>query len=380
MNIAFDAKRITHNATGLGNYSRFIVHTLAEYYPENNYTLCSTGIGNPHLYENLVNFRSIQLSLPEGTINQAFPSYWRNWGVKTILKEKEIDIYHGLSNELPVGLYKSKQIGTILTIHDLAFIRYPQFYSSIDRLVYRKKYGTSARNADHIIAVSEYTKQDIIETLDIEPARISVVYQGCSSIFSQVRPEQVAFVRGHYQLPERYILFVGTIEERKNLLLAVRALALLKDKDIKLLAIGRRTTYCNIIMAEAQKLGLKGRVHLLHQIPTHHLPGFYSGANIFVYPSRFEGFGIPIIEALNAGVPVIGATGSCLEEAGGAHSLYTSPNDAEELCHLMQSILDNQHLATQMIINGKHYAKRFSPSHIARELRSIYENVLLTHD
>lgn len=380
MNIAFDAKRITHNATGLGNYSRFVVSTLAEYYPENNYLLCSPSVGNPRLYEDLLHSRSVTLRTPEGTLGQALSSYWRNWGLKSMLRKEEVDIYHGLSNELPIGLYNYKHIGTVLTMHDLAFIRYPQFYKAIDRVLYRKKYGASARHADHVIAVSESTRQDVIDIFGVEPERVSVVYQGCSPIFAQAKPEQAAFVRGHYQLPERYILFVGSIEERKNLRLAVEALAGLRDKDIALVAVGRRTPYCDLVMSEAKRLGLERRVRLLHNIPTRHLPGFYAGATMFVYPSRFEGFGIPIIEALNAGTPVIGATGSCLEEAGGPNSLYTSPDDSEELSYLMQRILEDKALAEEMRQQGRAYAKRFSPKQIMRELRAVYENVLLTHD
>lgn len=380
MNIAFDAKRITHNATGLGNYSRFVVRTLAEYYPENNYLLCSPSVGNPRLYESLLEYRSVSLHTPETMLGQTLGSYWRNWGLKSLLKDEEVDIYHGLSNELPIGLYNYKRIGTVVTIHDLAFVRYPQFYSAFDRAMYRRKYGASARHADHVVAVSESTKQDVIELFGVEPERVSVIYQGCSPRFAQVKPEQVAFVRGHYQLPERYVLFVGSIEERKNLLLAVEALAIQPDKSLHLVAVGRRTPYCEAVYALARKLGVEKRVRLLHGIPNEHLPGFYAGAELFVYPSRFEGFGIPIIEALNAGVPVIGATGSCLEEAGGPSSLYTSPDDAEEMADMMSRILGSPSLAQEMIEEGKHYAKRFSPKHIMRELRVVYENVLLTHD
>lgn len=380
MNIAFDAKRITHNATGLGNYSRYIVQTLAEYQPENNYLLCSPTAGNPRLYEALLEHRSVVLQTPESSWGKLLGSYWRNWGLKPMLKKEDVDLYHGLSNELPIGLYDYKHIGTVVTIHDLAFVRYPKLYKPIDRALYRHKYGASARHADHVIAVSESTRRDVIEYFDVEPERVSVVYQGCSPIYSKAKPEQEALVRGHYQLPERYILFVGSIEERKNILLAVRALSLLADKRIHLVAVGRRTPYCDSVLAEARRLGLQSRVRLLHGVPTEHLPGFYKGAELFVYPSRFEGFGIPIIEALSAGVPTIGATGSCLEEAGGDYSLYTDPDDAHMLAELMSKVLDSEEQADTMRQEGLLWVRRFAPKSIARELRQIYENVLLTHD
>ncbi len=377
MNIAFDAKRITHNATGLGNYSRYIMRILAEYYPENDYLLLSTSEGNKHLYSSLMEHRNIKLQTPESQVAQVLSGLWRNFGLKNILKEEDIDIYHGLSNEIPIGLYKSEYVRTIVTIHDLAFIRYPEFYNIADRYLYKWKYGASARKADHVIAVSEYTKKDIVEILGVPEEKISVVYQGCSPRFASVKPEQIAFCRGSYQLPRRYMLFVGSIEERKNLKLAVQALALLEDKEIELVAVGRATPYCSTVLSEARRLGVSKRLRLMHNVPTEHLAGIYAGAELFVYPSRFEGFGIPLIEALNTGTPVIGATGSCLEEAGGPHSLYTDPDDAEMLADMMARVLSDRELRQTMIEEGKSYAKRFADKSVARNLRKVYEQVLL---
>lgn len=380
MNIAFDAKRITNNATGLGNYSRYIVQALAEYYPENNYLLCSPSPGNARLYSALMESRSISLHTPETPMGRALGTYWRNWGLKTLLRHQEVDIYHGLSNELPIGLYNYKRIGTVVTIHDLAFVRYPQFYRRADRLLYTYKYGQSARHADHVIAVSESTRRDVIEYFGVEPERVSVVYQGCSPLFGAVKPEQAAFVRGHYQLPQRYLLFVGSIESRKNVRLIVQALSLLPQRDLHLVVVGRRTPYADEVVTEARRLGVGARVRLLHGIPTEHLPGFYAGAEVFIYPSRFEGFGIPLIEALHAGVPAIGATGSCLEEAGGPHSLYTDPLDAHMLAEQISRVLDDIDLRQAMRHHGKLWVRRFMPKQIVRDLREIYETVLLTHD
>lgn len=381
MNIAFDAKRITNNATGLGNYSRYVVQVLAEYAPENNYLLCSPMVGSPHLYRDLLTHRNVDLATPgEGSLGRLLGSYWRNWGVKRLLKREDIDLYHGLSNELPIGLYRNRDIGTVLTLHDLAFVRYPQFYKRADRLLYTQKYGASARHADHVIAVSESTRQDIINYFDVEPSRVSVVYQGCSPAFALVKPERAAFVRGHYQLPQRYILFVGSIEERKNLRLAVEALSLLSDREVCLVAVGKRTPYCDVVQAQAKRLGVSSRVRLMHNIPNEHLLGFYAGAEVFVYPSRFEGFGIPIIEALSAGIPTIGAMGSCLEEAGGPDSLYTDPDDADMLASMITSILDSPERAAHMRKQGRIWVRRFSAKEIVQDLCAVYENVLLTHD
>ncbi len=380
MNIAFDAKRITNNATGLGNYSRFVLEALTEYRPENRYLLYSPSIGRPELYRELLEHRSVQLHTPHRALAFLGGSLWRNYSIPRLVREAKVDLFHGLSNELPLGLYRAQRVGTVVTIHDLAFIRYPQYYKPIDRLLYRRKYGASARAADHVITVSEQTRRDVIDIFGVEEERVTTVYQGCSERFAQIQPEEVAAARQALRLPQRYMLFVGSIEERKNLLLAVEALAQLQDKELHLVAVGRRTPYVQQVLDRARRLGVTSRLHLLHQVGSTYLPGIYGGAEVFVYPSRFEGFGIPIIEALNAGVPVIGATGSCLEEAGGPTSLYTDPDNADMLASLIDRVLIDISLRRLMIDEGRSYVERFTPKRIARDLSQVYEQVMLTYE
>ena len=380
MNIAFDAKRITNNATGLGNYSRFVLEALTEYRPENRYLLYSPSIGRPELYRELLEHRSVQLHTPHRALAFLGGSLWRNYSIPRLVREAKVDLFHGLSNELPLGLYRAQRVGTVVTIHDLAFIRYPQYYKPIDRLLYRRKYGASARAADHVITVSEQTRRDVIDIFGVEEERVTTVYQGCSERFAQIQPEEVAAARQALRLPQRYMLFVGSIEERKNLLLAVEALAQLQDKELHLVAVGRRTPYVQQVLDRARRLGVTSRLHLLHQVGAAYLPGIYGGAEVFVYPSRFEGFGIPIIEALNAGIPVIGATGSCLEEAGGPTSLYTDPDNADMLASLIDRVLIDISLRRLMIDEGRSYVERFTPKRIARDLSQVYEQVMLTYE
>ena len=380
MNIAFDAKRITNNATGLGNYSRFVLEALTEYRPENRYLLYSPSIGRPELYRELLEHRSVQLHTPHRALAFLGGSLWRNYSIPRLVREAKVDLFHGLSNELPLGLYRAQRVGTVVTIHDLAFIRYPQYYKPIDRLLYRRKYGASARAADHVITVSEQTRRDVIDIFGVEEERVTTVYQGCSERFAQIQPEEVAAARQALRLPQRYMLFVGSIEERKNLLLAVEALSQLQDKELHLVAVGRRTPYVQQVLDRARRLGVMSRLHLLHQVGATYLPGIYGGAEVFVYPSRFEGFGIPIIEALNAGIPVIGATGSCLEEAGGPTSLYTDPDNADMLASLIDRVLIDISLRRLMIDEGRSYVERFTPKRIARDLSQVYEQVMLTYE
>ena len=327
MRIGFDGKRAVQNFTGLGNYSRYIVDILCQFYPENEYVLYAPKKReNKRLDKLTKQYQQLQLSYPTTSSWKKLSSLWRVWGVTQQLEKEKIDIFHGLSNELPLNIHQS-EVKSIVTIHDLIFLRYPQYYHSIDRKIYTYKFRKACENADKIIAISECTKRDIIEYFRIPADKIEVVYQGCDpSFIHPVAAEKKREIRAKYQLPDHYILNVGSIEERKNALSAVQALTMLPEQ-IHLVIVGRHTEYTDKIERFIKENKLEERVHIISNVPFDDLPAFYQLAEIFVYPSRFEGFGIPIIEALYSGIPVVAATGSCLEEAGGPDSIYVHPDD-----------------------------------------------------
>ena len=375
MKIAFDAKRITHNATGLGNYSRYVVDILSNYYVENSYLLYSPSAGKNHLRNKLIERKNIQFHYPNGFFNKKFKSYWRSIGIVTDLKKEHPDLYHGLSNELPARLQHTG-IPSVVTIHDLIFVRYPQFYKPIDRNIYNYKFCSACKRANRIIAISEMTKQDIIQTYQIPEDKIDVVYQGCDiSFLRKETPEKLQQVAQKYNLPSHYILYVGSIEQRKNLLLVVRTLKKLQS-DIHLIAIGKRTPYTEFVEKYIQENNLQHRITILNNISFEDLPSFYQMASLFVYPSFFEGFGIPIIEALHSNTPVIAATGSCLEEAGGPNTLYVEPHDINDLKEKIDWVLSTPTQADAMRKAGKEYVKRFLDKKLASDLMQVYNKVL----
>lgn len=373
MKMAFDAKRIVSNGTGLGNYSRYVIDVLCRHFgPYNTFALFTPTRGKEEYRKRLKNYSCCRYKYPQGAWKMA-PAAWRSWGMT--YKLAQYDLYHGLSNELPLNIQQA-EIPTVLTMHDLIYKRYPQYYKPIDRAFYDFKYRRSCQAADRIIAVSEQTKHDLIHFYHINEAKIDVVYQGCDPIFattqSAIRKQEI---RTRYNLPERFMLYVGTIEERKNLKLAVNALKLMRDTDISLVAVGRSTSYAYETGEEAARLGVAGRLKMLSGVPLADLACFYQMASLFVYPSRFEGFGIPIVEALTSGVPVIAAKGSCLEEAGGPSSLYVNPDDAPALADYADMILSDTSLANRMIADGKEYVARFDDQEIALCLMETYNRV-----
>ena len=376
MKIGFDGKRAVQNRTGLGNYSRFVVDILSQYFSHGNeYVLYAPAKReNPNL-EKLLAREQVSIRYPQSKWNRTFRSLWRVWSICRDIQKDRIELFHGLSNELPLSI-RQCSIKSIVTIHDLIFIRYPQYYPYIDRQIYKYKFRKACENSDHIIAISETTKQDIIRFFGIREEKISVVYQGCDPVFKQPASEALKEeIRRKYRLPEKYILNVGSIESRKNLLLIVKALVNLPS-DVCLVAIGKRTPYTETVEKFIATHGLENRVQILTQIPFRELPAFYQMASVFVYPSRFEGFGIPILEAICSRVPVIAATGSCLEEAGGPACRYVHPDDAEGLANQVEQILSSPTLRQEMVQESLTYAQRFADEAIARDLMKVYQQIM----
>ncbi|MBQ7495821.1 MAG: glycosyltransferase family 4 protein, partial [Bacteroidaceae bacterium] len=320
--IGFDGKRAAQNRTGLGNYSRFVVRGLSRFSTAERLLLYVPKPGKAMALEGVDKERGVVLRSPDDYsgcwrhVWKRLRSLWRVWGVTDELAEDGVQIFHGLSNELPLNIRRAKGVKSVVTIHDLIFLRDPQYYKPIDRWIYRYKFRRACEQADRVIAVSECTKRDIIHFFGTPADKIEVVYQGCDDRFRQQVPGEIKEkVRARYQLPARFVLYVGSIEERKNLLLLAEAMPLLKDRDVQVVAVGRRTSYGKRIDTFIQRNGLDGRFRMMSGVPFADLPALYQMAEVFVYPSRFEGFGIPLLEALCSGTPAIGCTGSCLEEA-----------------------------------------------------------------
>ena len=375
MNIGFDAKRIVQNHTGLGNYGRYMIEILSRYYPDNHYFLFAPKQKRNERLTSLHSQKSVSFIYPSG-LDRIIPTIWRTTSVRKDLLNREIAVFHGLSNELPVGIRHSK-VKSVVSIHDLIFLRYPEFYNPVDRWIYRWKYQRACRIADKIIAISESTKRDIMTFFSVPEEKINVVYQGCHPQFRQkVSEEMKLAIQEKYRLPQRFLLYVGSIEKRKNLLLAVKALNKLPN-DIHLVAIGKATPYQKKVEAYARQSGVESRLHIRNYFQFSDLPAVYQSAVIFLYPSFFEGFGIPIIEALSCGVPVIASTGSCLEEAGGPDSIYVNPDDNQELATKILEVMNNSSLAKRMIEAGGKYVKRFDDELIASDIIRIYQTLYL---
>jgi glycosyltransferase involved in cell wall biosynthesis len=379
MKIGFDAKRAFFNRTGLGNYSRFVIRTLTEHYPENDYLLYSpkaNGNMHPEL-KPLLDTPSVTTRTPSGTMARfGLSAVWRSYALAKVAARDKVQLLHGLSNELPLG--KSADVKQIVTIHDLLFLRYPHLYTLVDLSIYKQKTRWACKAADKIIAVSQQTAQDIIDFYKVPASKIEVVYQGCHPSF---RVEYDSYVleriASKYSLPQDFILHVGTLEPRKNALLILKALVQLRNKTKPaLVLVGKETSYKEELISYARKENLMDQLYFRHNVSFEDLPKIYQLSRMFIYPSVFEGFGIPILEALSSRVPVITSKGSCFDEAGGPHSIYINPNDPEELADAILRIDNNATMATRMIIDGVAHSLKFEEQTVANNLMKVYREVL----
>ena len=370
MKIGFEAKRVFHNTTGLGNYSRDLIRIVSHYFPENTYFLYNPKKSKDTLF--VPNETNVFEKNPSTAFYKKYYNIWRQRGVLQDIEKDQIELFHGLSGELPSGL-KAKGIKSIVTIHDLIFIRYPHLYSFFDRKIHYLKFKKATINADLIIAISEQTKHDIIQYLRVDSSKIKVIYQGCNAIFkSNFSEESKKTVAQKYQLPEKFVLNVGTIEERKNALTIVKAI---KDLDVSLVLIGKETTYANQIHEYIKANNLQDKVHFLKGITTEELAIIYQLAMVFVYPSIFEGFGIPIIEALFSKTPVITNKNGVFPEAGGPSSLYIEPFDVDDLEQKINQVLTDATLSKNMREKGFEFAQKFNDELIAQQIISCYKEL-----
>ena len=365
--VGFDAKRVVRNGTGLGAYGRNLVNDLAALYPHMQLLLYAPDEGREDLARQVKSAQNLCMVYPKGAKNALQKAAWRSRGVVKDLLRDGVNVFHGLSGELPKGV-KAAGIDTVVTIHDLIFMRHPEFYHWWDALIYRWKFRQTLKEAHRIIAISECTKRDIVKFGHYPEDRISVIYQSCDTRFREpATPEKLREVSERYALPPRFVLNVGTIEARKNVLLAAKAL---KDvpKEVHLVVLGRPTPYINKVKSWVAHNGLSARVHFLHNVPNEDLPAIYQQAEVFAYPSRYEGFGIPIIEAIQSGLPVVACTGSCLEEAGGPHNLYVAPNDHKGMAKAINARLKGQAGRDEAISQSMEYVQRFENKNVAEQV------------
>lgn len=355
MKIGFDAKRYFHNRTGLGNYSRTLVSGLKIYFPENEYVL----------YDENSLVRTCRL------------------GHKA---EKDgCDIFHGLSNELPFDI-DNRAVKSVVTIHDIAWLTFPDMYTWIDRRIYDFKYGSSCKRADKVIAISESTKKDIMRFYGVPEHRIDVVYQPVQDLFynPKSKGECDSLLKEHFGpkgLPP-FILYVGSINSRKNLLGILKALSIMpKDQRPFLLVVGNGREYRKKCEAFIRSANLGKYVMIDSSITDNHLlQALYASCLLFIYPSFYEGFGLPVVEAALQKTPVITSSISSLPEAAGPDACFIDPNSCDAIeqqiaYHIGNLCSDRDYAMTMGNKMNDYSRKMFSQARLSEEIMNLYRSL-----
>ena len=363
MKIGIDAKRIYHNSTGLGNYGRDLVRILSGQHPESSFVLY-----NPKPAKISTDFPdNVSERRPRG-MWKYFSSAWRSKYIGGEIPGDGVELYHGLSAELPGTL----TVPSIVTVHDLIFLRLPDLYKAADRRIYTWKTRKALESASHIISISEQTKSDIIEYFGTDSEKITVIHQGCNHQFRKVvTTEQMEQIREKYGLPDTFILNVGTLENRKNSLLVLVAA---RNMDVSIVLVGRKTAYQAVLERYILDNNMQERVFFIHDVDFNDLPAIYHLASIFCYPSRYEGFGIPILEAISCGTPVITSRGGVFSEAGGDIARYIDPDDPEEMERMILELLGDGGDLNEL--ETAEHLHHFSDEVVGEKYWNIYNKVL----
>lgn len=371
MRIGIDFTAAAGQRAGIGRFTRELVKAILEIDRENHYVLIKASDGQADLppYENL-SIYTLPFSHRMATV------LWHRLGVPLPLDllTGQFDVYHATDFVLP-PLRRGK---TLLTIHDLSFLTHlecahPKVARYLARVVPR-----SLRRATLVHANSENTRRDLIELLGIAPERIEVVYEGVTTGFTRVTDEvHLNRVRSKYRLERPFILSVGTLEPRKNHARLVQAHSLLKERGLPhdlLIAGGKGWLYDDVLTLPA-KLGLADSVRFLSYVPDDDLPALISLADAFAYPSIYEGFGLPPLEAMACGTPVVASNVSSLPEVLGNAALLVDPKDAPSLAEALYRAVTDETLRYEMAEKGLQQAAKFTWRAVAENILSIYRRL-----
>ncbi|HLI28990.1 MAG TPA: glycosyltransferase family 1 protein [Chloroflexota bacterium] len=376
MHIGLNAQLLDFTPTyRSGGISRYIYHLLVALReldgPERFTAFVSQLPADPALAPTS-RFRLHAVGLP--TRRPPVRIFWEQCLQPAALRRAGVDLLHALAFALPL-CWRGP---AVVSFMDLSFLRYPRAFNRANRVYLATMARAAVRRADHLLAISESTRQDLIHLLGATPGRVTVTYCGVDPAFRPLAGAEVAAFRARYGLPPGYILYVGTLEPRKNvprLLDAYAVLRRLRGGAPPLVLVGARGWRRVGIEARVARLGLEGQVRWLGYLPPPELPLCYNAAGLFVYPSLYEGFGLPPLEALACGTPVVTANTSSLPEAVGDAALTVDPHDVAALAEAMARVLDDCGLRARLRAAGPAWASRFTWRQTAEQTRGVYRRL-----
>lgn len=374
MSIYVDVSAAAHGRAGLGRYAESLARALLQRYP-GRFAIFHNRDRGVHVLEGL-----------EGVSTRTVQAGYKPWRLAVWLGQlahadfgrlvPDAELFHATEHLL----LPLRKVPTVLTVHDLIYHLFPQYHKRLNYLYLNAAMPLFVRRANAVIAISESSKRDLVRLYRVPPEKVSVVYEAAAPHFKPAAPERIALVRGRYALPECFMLTVGTIEPRKNLSRLLDALALVRKTgaDVKLVVVGKRGWLDEEFFRRLEDHACRDSVQLLGHVPDDDLPCLYGAANLCIVPSIYEGFGLPVLEAMACGTPVACSRASSLPELGGDAALYFNPTSVEEMSAGVCRILRDESLRDGMRVRGLAQAGRFSWVRAAEETMAVYEKVLVS--
>lgn len=372
MRICINASPAVHHIAGLGRYTQELMAALMAVDPDNEYVAFYNRPTEAQVDPPLDRLPHLTTNLPT-----------KPWRLSALLAHLTrfpqdrlfpgVDLFHATDHLLP----PLSRVKSVFTVHDLIFRFHPETHKALNRWFLSFMMPRFLQAADAVIAVSECTKRDIVRLYGLDEGKIRVIYEGVNPSFRPVQPEVIKRVRQKHGIQQGYILCVSTIEPRKNLGSLLEAYRALKDQgtENKLVIVGKKGWLYEGFFRRLRELGLEDEVIFPGFVPDEELPAVYSAADLFVFPSLYEGFGLPVLEAMACGAPVITSNTSSLPEVAGEAALLVHPTSIEELAGAMRRVLEKEELREELRAKGPKQAARFSWESAARETLAVYEAV-----
>jgi len=373
MSIYLDVSAAVHRRAGLGRYAESLARTLVSADPGRYALFYNREQG----IQPLVGMEN----LPTRTVALGYKP-WRMlvWlgqlaRVRFDRLLSDAELFHATEHLL----LPLRSVPTVLTVHDLIFRHLPEHHKPLNRWYLNWTVPLYCRRVDHIIAISDCTRRDLIAAYDIAPDKITVIHEAADPRFRPQPSETIEAVRTRYDLPERYLLFVGTIEPRKNLsrLLVVFETLYAEGLTDALVIVGKRGWLYGDLFARLERSPVQDKVILPGYVPDDDLPAVYAGAQALAFPSLYEGFGLPVLEAMACGTPVACSDTSSLPEVAGDAALCFDPSDAADIAGALRRLLSDKELCEALRQRGFEQASRFSWRRVAAETKAVYDAVLM---
>lgn len=371
MAIYLDVSAAVHGRAGLGRYAASLARALVDiaadrfalFYNRGRETSPPVGLEHVPARSVRAGYKPWRMAVWLGQLARA--------GFNRLVPDAEL--FHATEHLL----MPLRGVPTVLTVHDLIFHLFPEHHKPLNYWYLNLALPLYCRRATAIIAVSEASKRDLVRCWDLNPGRIAVIHEAADPRFRPASPEAIADVRNRYGLPPRFLVTVGVIEPRKNLARLLDALAILRrDDDVHLVIVGGKGWLTTEFFRKLESFAHRQAVILAGYVPDEDLPTVYSAATVCVQPSLYEGFGLPLLEAMSCGVPVVCSQASSFPEVGGDAARYFDPTDVDEMAEAIRAVWRDEALRVEMRTRGLVQAARFSWAWAARETMAVYERVL----